>query len=204
MRPSGPLPTIACGSITLSLASAAARGLMRKRAGAAGDGAAGASATRRRRGGARGRRGGLCGGRRARRRGTRRRRRRRNGLALLAEIGDDALHRDADADADDDLEQRACAEALDLHHRLVGLDQEQHVALGDRVALLLQPLDDGAVFGHLTEFGHDDRRDHGAAYRIERAAAIRSSTLGRNACSSTCACGAMPFLAPTRRTGASR
>ena len=44
MRPSGPLPAIACASITLSFARAAARGLMRKRTGAAGDGAAGATA----------------------------------------------------------------------------------------------------------------------------------------------------------------
>ena len=118
---------------------------------------------RERRGSAHGRRGGLDGRRGGGRRGGAGRRRRRsrwNRLALLAEISDDALHRNGRADAHDDLEQRAGVEALDFHHRLVGLGQEQHVALGDRIAFLLQPFDDGAVFGHLTEFWHDDRSDH--------------------------------------------
>ena len=38
---------------------------------------------------------------------------------------------------------------------------KQHVTLGDFVAFLLEPFDNGAFFGHLTELRHDDWRGHG-------------------------------------------
>ena len=126
------------------------------------------------------------------------------GFAGFAEEADGALHRDVDARLHDDLQQRACLEALHLHDRLVGLDGEQDVALGDLVAFLLEPFDDGALFGHLTELGHDDGGSHGLPHRMALAAARMSLTFGRNAASRMCDCGAMPFLAPTRLTGASR
>ena len=95
-------------------------------------------------------------------------------FAGLAEKADGALHRDADARLHDDLQQRAFLEALHFHDRLVGLDGEQDVALGDLVAFLLEPFDDGAFFGHLTELGHDDRGSHGVPYRMALAAARMS------------------------------
>ena len=49
----------------------------------------------------------------------------------------------------------ACGGA-DLEVDLVGLELDERLAGGDRVALLLQPLGDARFDDRFTEFGHDD------------------------------------------------
>ena len=100
-----------------------------------------------------------------------------------------------------DAQQHALVEGLDLHVGLVGLDLEERVAPDDLVALLLEPLQDGALLGHLAGHGHADRDGHQMS---PRTAAAMSAALGRKASSSASACGEMPLAAPMRATGASR
>ena len=54
----------------------------------------------------------------------------------------------------EDLEQDAGLVALELHRRLVGLDVGEHVALGDRVALLLGPARDRPPLHRVGEARH--------------------------------------------------
>jgi hypothetical protein len=81
-------------------------------------------------------------------------------LALLADVADHGVDRHGDAFADDDLDQRALEEALDLEVGLVGLDLEEDVALGDGITLVLHPLDDGAFLHRLSQFRENDCLSH--------------------------------------------
>src|SRR6266542_4220258 len=63
----------------------------------------------------------------------------------------------------------AGAEGLELHIRLVGLDLGDDVTALDRVALLLDPLDDLAGLHGLGELGHQDLGDHAQALRMAAA-----------------------------------
>ena len=84
----------------------------------------------------------------------------RDGVAGLAEKTDGALDGNVAARRDDDFQQGAFLEAFHVHDRFVGLDGEEDVAFGDFIAFLLAPFHDGALFGHLTELGHDDGGSH--------------------------------------------
>jgi len=60
------------------------------------------------------------------------------------------------------LEQRSGEEAFHLQHGFVGFDFKEDVPLGDRVAFLFEPLDNGGFLDSLAHFGHDDSLRHNA------------------------------------------
>src|SRR6185295_11539774 len=147
--------------------------------------------------------------RRGRRRGRRGRGRlgRRGGDArdVVGRIGDDAdqvSHRHLPALAHDDLAQHAGPEGLDLHVGLVGLDLRDHVAALDRVALLLQPLDDLAGLHRVRQLGHQDLGDH--RLHTRRIAATILALDGVFSSSRFLAYGIGAFSPVTRSIGASR
>jgi hypothetical protein len=68
----------------------------------------------------------------------------RSPAAVFARLSDHRhglRYRDRSTGLDDVLEQRSAGAGYQLHHRLVGLDLSENVADGNRLALLLLPLD---------------------------------------------------------------
>src|SRR5204862_6988657 len=94
------------------------------------------------------------------------------------------------------------ARGLDLHGGLVGLDLEEDVAGGDRVALALVPRDDATLVHREPELGEDHARDAQATSSF--AARTMSSTCGTTDLSRCCAYGMGVSRPASRRGGASR
>jgi hypothetical protein len=131
------------------------------------------------------------GGRRRRRRGSRsrsgRRRGRRRGsrsggrgpaslglgrrdlLLRLRDVGDRRAHGSHGAVRHGDHSQPACEERLDVHVRLVRLDDHHGVALGHLVALALQPRHDLALSHRAAQRRHENLLDGAASHRAARA-----------------------------------
>ena len=133
----------------------------------------------------------------------------RHVLALAADEGDRAADLDL-ARVDDDLEQHAVGLGLDLLCHLVGVELVQRLALLDRVALVLQPLDDRAGLHPLAQPWQLDLGRHGKTLRPYALAIVRltasstSAACGTAHCSIAGANASGANFAPTRSIGASR
>ena len=84
----------------------------------------------------------------------------RDVLTLVADEGDRAADLDL-AGVDDDLQQDAVGLRLDLLRHLVGVELVEGLALLDRIALALEPLDDRAGLHALAEPRELDLGRHG-------------------------------------------
>jgi hypothetical protein len=81
-------------------------------------------------------------------------------LPRLADNGHGLGYRDGRARFDDVLQQRAAGPGNQLHHGLVGLDFGKHIAYGDRLTLLLLPLDEASLLHGWREGLHDNLCGH--------------------------------------------
>ena len=102
------------------------------------------------------------------------------GSALGQHFSGHAEHRDrrsdgdADPFADDDAQQFAGAFGLDGNDRLVGLDLDERLAVGDRVAFGHEPFQDRAFLHRIRQPGHDYFAGHNASQRRLQSFAVRS------------------------------
>src|SRR5260370_1264746 len=101
-----------------------------------------------------------------------------------------------------DLAEHAAAERFDLAFGLVGLDLDEDVSALDRLALLLEPLDDLAGLHGVRQLGHDHLGDH--RLHTRRMAAAILALDGVFSSSRFLAYGIGAFSPVTRSTGASR
>ncbi len=124
-------------------------------------------------------------------------------LALAADEGD----RPADLDlarVDDDLQQDAVGLGLDLLRHLVRVELVERLALLDRLALALQPLDDRAGLHPLAQPRELDLGRHYALATVRFTASSTSAACGTTHCSIAGENASGANFAPTRSIGASR